>query len=153
MFHANEAIVSRAKKRPERSAKGARALSASASANAGCSLSCDAARRLEREWSGDTSARRSEGANVERAMSASAGGNTRCSRTRAARRRLDCHSRRIIVARRGISANGLEIRREHFHKKPVMVLLFAPFAPTAASVKELSGASFTTRNTSSPLML
>jgi hypothetical protein len=48
-------------------------------------------------------------------MSASAGGNTWCSRTRAARRRLDRYSRRIIVARGGIIANGLEVRFEHFH--------------------------------------
>ena len=34
-----------------------------------------------------------------------------------------------------------------------MSVLFFPFAPSAASVNELSDGSFTPRNTSSPLML
>jgi hypothetical protein len=33
---------------------------------------------------------------------------------RAARRRLDRNRGRILIVRRGISANGLEVRREHF---------------------------------------
>jgi hypothetical protein len=35
--------------------------------------------------------------------------------SRSARRRLDRNSGRIIVARREISANRLDVRREHLH--------------------------------------
>jgi len=63
MFHANEAIVSRAKKWPESSAKGAHAKVFRKSGSAGCSISCDAARRLERERSSRTLIRCGEGAN------------------------------------------------------------------------------------------
>lgn len=115
MFHANEAIVSRAKKRSESNAKGARAQALSENGSAGCLLSCDAARRLKRERCGDTFARRGVGAKGERALSANASGNTRCSLTRATWRRLDRDSGRLVVVRRGLSANRLEVRREHFH--------------------------------------
>lgn len=48
-------------------------------------------------------------------MSANASGSTRCSLTRATWRRLDRDSGPLVVARRGLSANCLEVRREDFH--------------------------------------
>jgi hypothetical protein len=116
MFHANRDIVSRTKKRAESGAKGARARGTRENGSAGCSLSCDAARRLERKGSSGTFARRGSGVKGEGAMSASAigcmdasssEGSTRCSLTRAAWRLLNRNRGDIIVVRRGIGANGL----------------------------------------------
>lgn len=115
MFHANEATVSRAKKRSERGAKGAGAKGARENGSAGCQLSRAAGRRRACERRSRTSARCASGAKSERAMSAGASGSTRASVTRATWRRLDRRSGRLVVVQRGLSPNGLEVRREHFH--------------------------------------
>ncbi len=95
-----------AETRSEGSAKGARALSVSASGNAGCLLSRGAGRRRECARSCGAFARHGASTKDARALSAGASGNAGCSLSCGAARRLERERSGDTSTRRGDGANG-----------------------------------------------